>query len=50
MADGQFASKISRSRADNADDHAIYIAITDDAGNIVSVTGNALDVNATVTL
>ena len=50
MADGDIKTEVSRNELANADDNVIFIAVTDDAGNVVSVTGNALDVNATVTL
>lgn len=50
MADGDIKTEISRNELANADDNVIFIAVTDDAGNVVSVTNNALDVNATVTL
>ena len=46
MADGAFPGLVSRNRDVNATDNVIYTGITDDAGNLVSVTSNALDVNA----
>lgn len=50
MADGSFPGLVSRNRDVNTDDNVIFTGITDDNGNLVSVTNNALDVNATVTL
>lgn len=50
MADGSFPGLVSRNRDVNADDNVIFTGITDDAGNLVSVTGNKLDVNAAVTV
>jgi hypothetical protein len=46
MADGAFPGLVSRNRDVNGTSNVIYTGITDDAGNLVSVTGNALDVNA----
>jgi hypothetical protein len=46
MADGAFPGLVSRNRDANSTSNVIYTGITDDAGNLVSVTGNALDVNA----
>ena len=50
MADGSFPGLVSRNRDVNADDNVVFTGITDDAGNLVSVTGNKLDVNADVTV
>lgn len=50
MADGIFASIISRTRDVNTSSNCIFTALADDGGNAVTVTGNKLDVNATVTL
>jgi hypothetical protein len=47
MADGQFPGLVSRNRDVNGTSNVIYTGITDDAGNLVGVTSNALDVNAT---
>jgi hypothetical protein len=47
MADGSFPGLVSRNRDVNSTSNVIYTGITDDAGNLVSVTSNALDVNAT---
>ena len=46
MADGSFPGLISRNRDVNTTSNTLYTSITDDAGNLVGVTGNALDVNA----
>jgi len=50
MADGSFPGLVSRNRNVNAADNVVFTGITDDAGNLVSVTGNKLDVNADVTV
>jgi len=50
MADSAFKTQISRTEDANAADNVVFIQIADNAGNAVSVTGNKLDVNATVTL
>lgn len=50
MADGSFPGLISRNRDTNTTSNTIYTSISDDSGNLVGVTSNALDVNATVTL
>ncbi len=50
MADGDLRTGVSRDEADNTTSNVLWTGISDDGGNAVTVTGNALDVNATVTL
>ena len=50
MADGIFASIVSRTRDANSASNVLYTQLADNGGNAVTVTGNKLDVNATVTL
>jgi hypothetical protein len=50
MADGSFPGLVSRNRDVNSTSNVIFTQLADDGGNAVTVTGNALDVNATVTL
>lgn len=50
MADGNLKTPISRNDAENTTSNVLFVQLADDGGNAVSVTGNALDVNATVTL
>jgi hypothetical protein len=50
MADSAFKTQVSRDENANSASNVIFIQIADDAGNVASITGGALDVNATVTL
>lgn len=50
MADGSFPNLVSRTRDANAADNVIFTQLADNGGNAVTVTGNKLDVNATVNL
>jgi len=50
MADSAFKTQVSRTEDANTASNVLYIQIADNAGNAVSVTGNKLDVNASVTL
>jgi hypothetical protein len=50
MADGSFPGLVSRTRDVNSASNVIFTQLADNGGNAVTVTGNALDVNATVTL
>lgn len=50
MAAGDFKTQVSRDENDNTASNVIFIQIADDGGNVASITGGALDVNATVTL
>jgi len=50
MADGTFPGLVSRNRELNSSSNVIFTQIADDSGNVVTVTGGKLDVNATVTL
>ena len=49
MADGIFPSLVSRTRDANSSSNVIFTQIADNAGNVATITGGALDVNATVT-
>ena len=44
MADGNFASKVSATRTDNAATNPIYVQLTDGSA-VIGVTSGALDVN-----
>ena len=50
MADSAFKTQVSRDENANTSSNVLFIQLADNAGNAVSVTGNKLDVNATVTL
>jgi len=50
MADGSFPGLVSRSRDINSASNVIWTNLADDSGNAVTITGNKLDVNATVTI
>jgi len=50
MADSAFKTQISRDENANTTSNVLFIQLADNAGNAVSVTGNKLDVNATVVL
>ena len=50
MADGIFASLVSRTRDANSASNVLFTQLADNGGNAVTVTGNKLDVNASVTL
>ena len=50
MADGTFPGLVSRSRDLNSSSNVIFNQLADDAGNVVTVTGGKLDVNADVTV
>jgi hypothetical protein len=50
MADGHFPSLVSRTRDANSASNVIFTQLADNGGNAVTVTGNKLDVNATVNL
>ena len=50
MSDGNLKTEISRNESSNTASNVVFMQIADDGGNAVTVTGNALDVNATVTL
>jgi hypothetical protein len=50
MADSAFKTQVSRTEAANSASNVIFTQLADNAGNAVSVTGNKLDVNASVTL
>ena len=50
MADGSFPSLVSRDRNVNTTSNVIWTNLADDSGNAVTITGNKLDVNATVTI
>ena len=50
MADSDYKTQVSATEAANTASNPIFNTITDGAGNSVTVTGNKLDVNATVTL
>jgi len=50
MADGAFASLVSRTRDANSASNVLYIQVADNGGNVASITGGKLDVNATVTI
>ena len=50
MADSAFKTQISRDENANTASNVVFIQIADNGGNAVTVTGNKLDVNATVTL
>ena len=49
MADGTFPGLVSRTRDVNSASNVIYVQLADNGGNGVTVTGNKLDVNATIT-
>lgn len=49
MADGIFATLVSRTRDPNTSSNVIFTQIADNAGAVVTITGGRLDVNATVT-
>ena len=48
MADGIYPGLVSRTREANAADNVIFVQLADNGGNGVTVTGNKLDVNATI--
>jgi len=50
MADSAFKTQVSRTEDANTASNVLFIQLADNAGNAVSVTGNKLDVNASVTL
>ena len=50
MADGHFATLISKDRDANTSSNCIFTQLADNGGNAVTVTGNKLDVNASVSL
>ena len=49
MADSAFKTQVSKDENANAVTNQLFVSLTDGT-NGVTVTGNALDVNATVTL
>ena len=49
MADSDYKVQVSRTEAANTASNVIFTQIADNAGNVVTVTGGKLDVNATVT-
>jgi len=50
MADGSYPGLVSRTRDVNSASNVIFTQLADNGGNAVTVTGNKLDVNATVNL
>jgi len=50
MADSDFKTQVSRTEAANSASNVIFTQIADNAGNVVTVTGGRLDVNATVSI
>jgi len=50
MADGEIKTEISRNESENTASNVVFIQIADNGGNVATITGGALDVNATVTL
>jgi hypothetical protein len=50
MADGDFKTQVSRDENANSASNVMFFQIADDAGNVATITGGKLDVNATVTL
>jgi len=48
MADGTYPGLVSRTRDVNSSSNVIFTQLADNGGNAVTVTGNKLDVNATV--
>lgn len=49
MADSDFKTQVSRDENANSASNVMFFQLADNAGNTVSITGGALDVNATVT-
>lgn len=50
MADSAFKTQISKDENANSASNVIYVQPSDGAGNVVTVTGGKLDVNATVSV
>ncbi len=50
MADSDYKTQVSATEAANTASNPLFHAITNGAGDVVTVTANRLDVNATVTL
>jgi hypothetical protein len=50
MADSAFKTQVSRDENANTSSNVLFIQLADNGGNAVTVTGNKLDVNASVTL
>jgi hypothetical protein len=49
MADSAFKTQVSKDENANSASNVLFHQIADDSGNVVTITGGALDVNATVT-